>query len=149
LALWIAIDGTFNLAELLAGVLAASLGTLLAGHVQRLAGSHVRVRLWWMVHSLRLPSRILKETATVFGALWRQMARGDEPASGFVEIPVRYGDDGAGDGTRRALLVAGVSMAPNTGVLGIDSGRNVMVVHKLVKAPRDRERIPLQRRHRP
>ena len=34
--------------------------------------------------------------------------------------------------TRRALLVAGKSVAPNTFVLGLDAERDVMVVHQLV-----------------
>jgi multisubunit Na+/H+ antiporter MnhE subunit len=148
LALWIVIDGTFNLAELLAGVLAASQGTLLTGLVQRLAGSHVRLRLSWAVQSLRLPARILKETAAVFGVLGRQMLTGEEPTSGFLEISTRYGDDDGGGATRRALLVAGESMAPNTCALGIDARRNVMVVHKLITAPRRRSRVPERKRRR-
>jgi hypothetical protein len=34
--------------------------------------------------------------------------------------------------TRRALLVGGRSLAPNSFVVGIDAGRDVMLVHQLV-----------------
>lgn len=148
LALWIVIDGTFNVAEFLAGCIAASLGTLLTGIVLRLAGSRVRVRLSWAAQGLRFPARIPKETMTVFGALWRRMLTGEEPIGGFSEIPTQYGADDASGATRRALLVAGESMAPNTCVLGIDPGRNIMVVHKLISAPGRRRRASERRRHR-
>jgi hypothetical protein len=39
--------------------------------------------------------------------------------------------------TRRVLLIGGTSIAPNTFALGIDSERDVMVVHRLV--PEDTE----------
>ena len=43
---------------------------------------------------------------TVFVALWKRLARGEEPHSGFVtEGPVSYGPDSAEGKMRRALLV--------------------------------------------
>jgi hypothetical protein len=55
-----------------------------------------------------------------------------EPPSGFRELPVRYGDDTAAGKTRRALLVGGTSVAPNSFVLGIDAEEDVMIIHQLV-----------------
>ena len=50
----------------------------------------------------------------------------------FRELPVRYGNDTSQGRTRRALLIGGESVAPNTFVLGIDRDRDVMIVHQLV-----------------
>jgi hypothetical protein len=72
----------------------------------------------------------------VYRALWRRLARGEEPASTFAEEPARYGDDSPAGRTRRLLLVGGRSLAPNTFVLGLDPGREVMVVHRLVTRAR-------------
>ncbi len=68
----------------------------------------------------------------MFAALWRQLAHGEEPPSGFRVLPVPYGDDAAEGTIRRALLVGGESVAPNTFVLGIDKATNTMVIHQLV-----------------
>jgi hypothetical protein len=64
--------------------------------------------------------------------LWRWLARGEQPPSGFREIPARFGDGSDEGVTRRVLLVGGRSIAPNTFVLGLDQERDVMVVHQLV-----------------
>jgi hypothetical protein len=68
----------------------------------------------------------------VFAALGRRLLRGEQPPSGFREIPVPFGGRGDEGVTRRVLLVGGRSVAPNTFALGIDSERNVMIVHQLV-----------------
>jgi hypothetical protein len=47
-------------------------------------------------------------------------------------LPVRYGDDTAEGKTRRALLIGGRSIAPNSIALGIDRDRDVLVIHQLV-----------------
>ena len=43
--------------------------------------------------------------------------------------------------TRRALLVGGRSVAPNSFVLGIDPDRDVMVIHQLVVNQGEAERV--------
>jgi len=68
----------------------------------------------------------------VFAALARQLIRGEQPASGFRDLPVPFGDHGDQGMTRRVLLVGANSLAPNTFVLGMDEDRDVMVVHQLV-----------------
>ena len=45
---------------------------------------------------------------------------------------MRYGSDTPEGVTRRVLLIGGRSLAPNTFVLGMDPGRNVVVIHQLV-----------------
>jgi multisubunit Na+/H+ antiporter MnhE subunit len=81
---------------------------------------------------LSLPGEVARDTVIVFAALWRRLVRGEQPPSGFREIPARFGGTSDEDVTRRVLLVGGRSVAPNTFVLGIDPDRNVMVVHQLV-----------------
>jgi multisubunit Na+/H+ antiporter MnhE subunit len=68
----------------------------------------------------------------VFGALARRLLRGEQPDSGFREVPVRIGDDSPEGVSRRVLLVGGRSVAPNTFVAGIDRDRGTMLVHQLV-----------------
>jgi hypothetical protein len=81
----------------------------LAGHQ---AGIRLRVRAAWLMPAIRRPAEV---------------ARGEEPASGFRELPARYGGDSAAAVTRRALLVGGRSLAPDSFVVGIEAGRDVML----------------------
>ena len=98
--------------------------------IRRLPGSGCVAA--WLVPAVRLPAEVARDTVIVFAALWRRLARGEEPASGFRELPARYGGDSAAAVTRRALLVGGRSLAPNSFVVGIDPGRDVMLIHQLV-----------------
>jgi multisubunit Na+/H+ antiporter MnhE subunit len=132
MSFWVILDNSIESDELLAGAGAAALGAFLAELAFHQAATRFRVRIEWLVPALGLPGQVARDTAIVFAALWRRLARGEEPDSGFRELPVRYGNDTPQGVTRRVLLVGGRSLAPNSFVLGIDSGRDVMVIHQLV-----------------
>lgn len=132
MSLWVILDNSLASDELLAGAGAAALGACLAEVASYQAATRFRMRIEWLVPALSLPAQVVRDTVIVFAALWRRLARGEEPASGFRELPVRYGSDTAEGKTRRALYVGGQSVAPNTFALGIDRDRDVMIVHQLV-----------------
>ncbi len=132
MSFWVMLDDSVSTDELLAGAGAAALAALLAELVTYQAAARFRMRIEWLVPALGLPGQVVRDTVTVYRALWRRLVRGEQPPSTFLELPVRYGDDSAEGATRRALLVGGFSVAPNTFVLGIDKDRGVMVVHRLV-----------------
>ncbi len=132
LAFWIVLDWSVAPDELLAGAAAAAIGAFLAELAGHQAAIRLRVRAAWLVPAVRLPAEVARDTVIVFAALWRRLARGEEPASGFRELPARCGGDTAAAVTRRALLVGGRSLAPNSLVVGIDAGRDVMLIHQLV-----------------
>jgi multisubunit Na+/H+ antiporter MnhE subunit len=132
MSFWVMLDDSTATDELLAGAGAAALGALLAELVAHQAGLAFRMRVRWLVPALRLPWEMARDTVIVFAALWRRLARGAEPASGFRQVPVAYGSDTPEGETRRTLLVGGRSVAPNSFVLGIDGDRDVMIIHQLV-----------------
>jgi multisubunit Na+/H+ antiporter MnhE subunit len=132
MAFWVIVDYSVNPAELLAGAAAAALGAFLAELACRQAGVRVRVRARWLAPALALPGQAAMDTLIVFRALARLLLHGEQPDSGFREIPVRFGDGSPEGVTRRVLLVGGRSVAPNMVVAGIDKRREVMVVHQLV-----------------
>jgi multisubunit Na+/H+ antiporter MnhE subunit len=132
MSFWVMIDDSVSTDELLAGAGAAALAALLVELVTYQAATRFRMRMEWLVPALRLPGQIVRDTVTVYAALWRRLVYGEEPPSAFLELPVRFGNDTPEGVTRRTLLVGGTSVAPNTFVLGIDSERDVMVVHRLV-----------------
>jgi len=132
MSLWVIVDDSIAVDEFLAGAGAAALAAFLAELVTYQAGTRFRMRAEWLVRALRLPGEIAGDTVTVFAALGRRLLRGEQPPSGFREIPARFGGTSDEDVTRRLLLIGGRSVAPNTFVLGIDRERGVMVVHQLV-----------------
>jgi multisubunit Na+/H+ antiporter MnhE subunit len=132
MAFWVAIDDSINFDELLAGAGAAALAALLAELVSFQAATRFRMRVEWLVPALKLPGEVVRDTVVVYGALWRRLVRGEQPPSAIIEIPARFGDESPEGVTRRVLLIGGASVAPNTFVLGLDRGTDVMVVHRLV-----------------
>ncbi len=132
MSFWVILDDSIALDELLAGAGAAALAAFLAELVAQRTATRFQMRITWVALALSLPGQVMRDTVIVFAALWRRLARGEQPPSGFREIPA--GSGGAGDESvsRRVLLVGARSIAPNTFVLGTDKERNVMVVHQLV-----------------
>jgi multisubunit Na+/H+ antiporter MnhE subunit len=129
---WIWIDDSTDLAELVVGAVVAAVGALVAEVAMNQAGSHLRFRYQWLRPALRLPGEVLRDTGVVFAAMWRTIRTGQQPPSRFEEVRVAWGDESPEGDSRRALLIAGASLAPNTFALGIDREENVMVVHRLV-----------------
>ncbi|HEY2075935.1 MAG TPA: Na+/H+ antiporter subunit E [Streptosporangiaceae bacterium] len=132
MALWVIADDSVATDELLAGAAAAALAALLAELAGHQAVTRPRLRIAWLGPALRLPVDVARDTAVVFLALGRRLAHGEAPRSAFLEVPVRFGQQTNEGAARRALLVAGRSLAPNRLALGLDAQRNVLVVHQLV-----------------
>jgi multisubunit Na+/H+ antiporter MnhE subunit len=132
MAFWVIVDDSIEADELLVGAGAAALAALLAELAGYQAATRLRMRIEWLGPALRLPLEVARDTRIVFVALWRQVVLRQPPRSGFREVGIRYGGETLEDKTRRALLVGGKSLAPNTFALGLDAERSVMVVHQLV-----------------
>jgi len=132
MAFWVMLDDSISTDELLAGAGAAALAALLAELVTYQAATRFRMRIEWLVPALSLPGEVVRDTVTVYRALWRRLVHGEQPPSAFEELPIRFGDDSPEGVTRRVLLIWGTSVAPNTFALGIDKDSDVMVVHRLV-----------------
>lgn len=132
MSFWVMLNDSTLPDELLAGAGAAILGALLAEQVSYQAATRFRMRFEWVARALSLPGQVVADTVTIFGALWRKLARGEDPPSRFAELPAEFGDDTPEGVTRRVLLIGGRSVAPNAFALGIDKDTNLMVVHELV-----------------
>lgn len=132
MSFWVVLDNSIATDELLAGAGAAALAALMAEVALYQAATRFRMRIEWAVRAFSLPGQVASDMAVVFAALWRRVARGEQPPSGFRQIPARYGADTPEGETRRVLLVGGKSVAPNSFALGLDAERQVMVIHQLV-----------------
>ena len=132
MSFWVILDDSIALDELLAGAGAAALAAFLAELATYQAASRPRMRAGGWPGLLGIPGQVAGDTVIVFAALWRRLARGEEPPSGFRLLPVAYGEDSAEGRTRRALLIGGASLAPNTIAVGLDNATGTMMIHQLV-----------------
>lgn len=132
MSFWVVLDDSIAVDELLVGAIAAALGATVAELATHQAKTRFRMRIGWLIPALSLPRQVVRDTVIVFAALGRRLVHGQEPASGFREVPARYGGETAEGKTRRVLLIAGRSVAPNAFALGIDADRDVMLIHQLV-----------------
>src|SRR5438046_663199 len=82
MSLWVILDNSISPDELLAGAGAAALAALLAEVAGFQAATRFRMRIEWLVPALSLPGQVIRDTGILFAALWRRLARGEEPASG-------------------------------------------------------------------
>jgi multisubunit Na+/H+ antiporter MnhE subunit len=133
MSLWVMLDDSLATDELLAGAGAAALAALVAEVASYQAATRFRMRIGWLVPALRLPGQVAGDMVIVYAALWRRLARGEQPDSSFVTERVRFGDDTTAGVTRRVLLIGGRSLAPNAFALGIDRDTETMVLHQLVR----------------
>jgi len=114
MALWIVLDYSLDVAELLVGAGVAAAGAVAAELVGHQTDSHFRVRISWLIPLWRLPGQVIRDTVIVFAALARLLIHGEQPASGFLEVPKAWGDESTEGISRRVLLVGATSVAPNT-----------------------------------
>lgn len=144
-ALWLALDDTVALPELITGAVAAALGAIAAEvvHSQNLA--RVRGRRRWLTHAWRPLVRLFPDTARVLAVLLRQLVLRRPPRGEFRAVPFRYGyESGAYDTTRRALAKAAGSFTPNAYVIGVDAERELLLVHQLDPSGGASELDPLE-----
>jgi multisubunit Na+/H+ antiporter MnhE subunit len=119
-----------DLPELIAGAVAAALAataTELARH-QRVAGETIRLR--WLVGLYRPLLRVPLDIALVSLAALAALSGRRAPGR-FRAVRFRCGEEDQRESGRRALAEAFGSLAPNTIVVGIDSERELLLVHQL------------------
>ena len=131
-ALWLALDDTVALPELITGAVAAALGAIAAEVVHSQNLVRVRLRRRWLTHAWRPLVQLFPDTARVLAVLLRQLVLRRPPRGEFRAVPFRYGYQGAAyDTTRRALAKGAGSFAPNSYVVGVDAERELLLVHQL------------------
>jgi hypothetical protein len=69
MSLWVIVDDSIALDELLAGAGAAALAAFLAELVTYQAATRFRMRVEWLVPALSLPGEVVRDTVIVLAAL--------------------------------------------------------------------------------
>ena len=134
--LWLMVDDSLRVDELLAGLASAALAALLVAAVLDPVRGRLPARLGWLWHLVAcvasLPGHVARDTGEVFATLYRWLAQGELPSSGYTEIPLAPHGGAARHRVGRVLVTWEHSLAPNEFAVGIGPGHDAMLVHQLV-----------------
>ena len=142
--LWLAVDDTVAVPELIDGAVAAALGATAAEivHAQRVVRARPRAR--WLLGTWRLPLAAARDVCVLLATLVPAVARPGSVRGELRAVDFRAGAEGdPRDTARRALAKGAASFAPNTYVVGIDRARDSMLIHQLRPSRRPRDPDPL------
>lgn len=139
LILWFLLVDKLKVSELIAGALAAAVGTMFTSRVRSRSPHSFRLRASWMLGLWRLPPRAVLDVGVLAAALWRRLILRRSVSGAFRAIPFRATDESAEATARRAIIAGAASFTPNTYVLDVDRERGVILVHQLVPQPGDRK----------
>lgn len=130
--LYLLLAGKAEGEEALAGLVLAVPAAVAMIAVREAGRLHYRPRWRWLGKLGRLPGKVVKDCAIVAAALWRALVRREKVEGVFRTIPFDPGGEDAESAARRALVVAGVCVAPNTFVVALEEERGLILVHQLV-----------------
>ena len=147
--MWITFFGVYLLLalqvqcqELVAGGCSAALVAALLIRIRQRSEARfvVQWRWIWLLAS-RLPAKALADCAVLLLALGRNDVKGE-----FRAVPFDKGFGGrrGESAARRALVIAGASLTPNTVAVAVDEDRDLLLFHQLVptrKPPGDGDRL--------
>lgn len=133
LVLWLALVGTVQDVERIAGLCAAAIGATAAEVVRSQGLLRFRVEWRWLRLLWRPLARVVPDFFVVLSALVRR-SRGR-----FVELEFHTGGERAVDAGRRAFAVVAPSLPPNRLVVDVDPDSGKALVHDLVPSKPPRE----------
>jgi multisubunit Na+/H+ antiporter MnhE subunit len=135
--LWVLLLGTRSLAELLVGAVCAVIAVVGAETVRHGSGARFSGRAAWVLPVLRVPARVVVDSAVVFAALAERLVVRRRLVGALEPIHFEAGGDHPRSAARRALAIWLASAPPNTVALGIDETRDVLLVHRLAATRRE------------
>jgi len=131
-ALWLLLDDTVALPELIAGAIAAAVGATAVSLVRAEGVLALRPRVRWIRRAWRPVVQVPLDLGLLLLALWRRVVRRQEVTGAFCAVPFRARADAAERTAGEALAIAAGSFGPNTYVLDVDAERELILVHQLV-----------------
>jgi multisubunit Na+/H+ antiporter MnhE subunit len=130
---WLVFAGSLAADEVVTAVLVGG-GAAVAASVLRRATPRSGGVGAWLRHVPRIALGMLVDAVLVTAELVRTL-RGRGERGRLHAVPFDVGDDAAGDVGRRVVTTLGITLQPNTIVVGFDRARQVVLVHELVPRP--------------
>ena len=132
-ATWLLLTDTRRFPELMLGVVAAAIAATASELVRAQRIGRIRPRLGMLRGLPRAVARIPADLALLAVSATQQAVRPRRVRGSFLALPFQAGDGGSESHARHALAEAVGSLAPNTIVVGVDVGRDLLLVHQLVR----------------
>ncbi len=97
------------------------------------AGLHFEFKLQWVVILLRrLPAKTLRDAGLLTVKLVRSIAGHRDPNGSLKQIPFAAGGEDPQSRARRALVLTGISVPPNTFAICVQPDRHSVLAHELI-----------------
>ena len=131
-AFWLILVDTTAFSELWAGAAAAAIATLAVLAV-RVSGPVLSTPSpGWLARFMSLPVQVISDSIVVMNAIGRRLLL-RQPVDGvFRAVPFDPGGDDPRSAARRALVIAGISAAPNSVVVDVDRAGGTVLLHQLI-----------------
>ena len=130
--LWLLLTSTTNGSELIAGIGAAVIAAAAFEIVRQHGAPRARPHWRWLKTAPAIPVLVIRDTVIVFRELVRQLRGGRRRPGRLRVVQLMAPDDEAVRTASHLFLTVGVSLSPNTYVIGFEPERNEMLVHQLV-----------------
>ncbi len=134
-ALWLLLVDSVDEPNMITGALCALLAAALATVVGSLRRVHARPRIEMLRFAYRPLWALVADSARVSGALFAHAVLRRPTGGRFRAVRYRAVTDTSEDVARRTLTEWAASVGPNRYVIGIDTGRGVLLIHELVQTP--------------
>ena len=130
-AFYMALIDTVDLPELYAAIAAVLLGGAAYEAARRQGIALARVSGRWVARGWRVVVSIPRQIVLVSWQALAQLVSPQEARGTLRAVPFHAGENGPSDTGRRALAEGLGSVAPNTIVIGVDTERDLLLVHQL------------------
>ncbi len=131
--LYIVLAAKVTLTQVIAGVCVAAVVTACFTWIRSKIRLRFRVKPGWSWFLLkRVALKTVTDCVWVFLALWRYMIYRKPIEGKLLSIHFETGDEDRESASRRALVLAMVSITPNTLSIAIDQKKGVLLLHQLV-----------------
>jgi multisubunit Na+/H+ antiporter MnhE subunit len=131
-ALWLLLTSTVDHSELIAGAGAAAIAATVFEVVREHGAPRARLRWAWLKPAPIIPLLVARDTVLVFAELVRQLRGGRRRPGRLQVVGLPDLGDEAERNARHLFVTIGVSLSPNTYVIGFEPDRDQMLVHQLV-----------------
>ena len=131
-ALWLLLDDTIALPELIDGAVAAAVGAGAATAAAAAAGPAMRPPRGWVRHGWRPWAALFGDLPALVGVLAQALGAGQRDPGRLRAVAFRPADEPGERAAQIALATLAGSLAPGSVVVAVDPGRAQILVHELV-----------------
>lgn len=131
LPLYLLLAGSVSWQEIVAGIVLSVVAAFAVTVTCRAGSLHFHPRWRWLRHFRSLPRQVLADCVLIAGVLARALFHRGKIEGVFRTIPFDPGGDDAESAARRALVLAGACLAPNSYVVAVDRERGQLLMHQL------------------